>query len=91
MSLVITSVVFLVASVVLATGYVSYGSSLYQTSSQQEDLSVYGLQVWVNATDTKGIAWGTLGVRNDGEKIIAVDTIQVKGTDERFSRCWFFD
>ncbi|MDX1596013.1 MAG: hypothetical protein R3327_03645 [Nitrosopumilaceae archaeon] len=78
------------ASVVLATGYVSYGSSLYQNSSQQEDISVYGLQVWVNSTDSNGIGWGALGVRNDGERIVAVDTIQVKGIDVPIIN-WYVD
>ena len=89
-STVLTTVIILVASVVLGSGVVLYGTSLFQTGAQQDSIAVSGIQVWVNATDTTGDAWGAAGVRNTGEKILSVDTIQVRGTTVPLSN-WYFD
>lgn len=90
LSTVLTTVIILVASVVLGSGVVLYGTSMFQTVAQQESLEVQGIQLWVNATDAAGDAWGAAGVRNDGDKILSVDTIRIKGATVPFSS-WFFD
>ena len=77
-STVLTTVIILVASVVLGSGVVLYGTSMFQTVAQQESIEVQGIQLWVNATDAAGDAWGAAGVRNDGDKILSVDTILSK-------------
>ncbi|MDH3677779.1 MAG: hypothetical protein OEQ12_05700 [Nitrosopumilus sp.] len=89
-STVLTTVIILVASVVLGSGVVLYGTSLFQTVAQEESIEVQGIQVWVNATDPLGDAWGAAGVRNNGDQILAVDTISIKGTIVPFSS-WYWD
>ena len=89
-STVLTTVIILVASVVLGSASGLYGTSLFQTAAQQDNIAVSGIQVWVNATDSTGDAWGAAGVRNNGERIISVDTIQVRGTTVPLSN-WYFD
>ncbi len=89
-STVLTTVIILVASVVLGSGVVLYGTSMFQTVAQQESIEVQGIQLWVNATDAAGDAWGAAGVRNDGDKILSVDTISIKGTTVPFGN-WYFD
>jgi hypothetical protein len=89
-STVLTTVIILVASVVLGSGVVLYGTSLFQTVAQEESIAVQGIQVWVNATDPLGDAWGAAGIRNDGDKILSVDTIAIKGVTIPFSS-WYFD
>lgn len=89
-STVLTTVIILVASVVLGSGVVLYGTSLFQSGAQQDSIAVSGMNVWVNATDSTGDAWGAAGVRNNGEKIISVDTIQVRGTTVPISN-WYVD
>jgi len=89
-SVVLTTMIILVASVVLGTGVVIYGTSLFQTGAQQEEISIQGLRVWVNATDTNGISWGAVGVRNSGDKIISVDNILIRGASVPFTQ-WFVD
>jgi len=89
-STVLTTVIILVASVVLGSGVVLYGTSLFQSGAQQDSIAVSGMNVWVNATDAVGDAWGAAGVRNNGEKIISVDTIQVRGTTIPISS-WYVD
>ncbi|MHA7733884.1 hypothetical protein [Nitrosopumilus sp. S6] len=90
LSTVLTTVIILVASVVLGSGVVLYGTSLFQTGAQQDSIAVSGIQVWVNATDATGDAWGAAGVRNNGERILSVDTIQVRGTTVPLAN-WYFD
>jgi len=90
LSTVLTTVIILVASVVLGSGVVLYGTSMFQTVAQQENIEVQGIQLWVNATDAAGDAWGAAGVRNNGDKILSIDTISIKGTTVPFGN-WFFD
>jgi hypothetical protein len=87
-STVLTTMIILVASVVLGTGVVIYGTSLFQTGAQQEAIATAGVSVWVNATDTNGWTWGAAGVRNSGDKIVSVDSIQVRGTTVPFGNWW---
>ena len=78
------------ASVVLASGVILYGTSLFQTGASQEAISVSGLKIWVHGTDTKGLAWGAFSVRNSGDKVVSVDKISVRGQDVPFSQ-WYPD
>ncbi len=89
-STVLTTVIILVASVVLGSGVVLYGTSMFQTVAQEQSIDVEGIQIWVNATDPLGDAWGAAGVRNNGDQVLAVDTISVKGTNVPFTS-WYFD
>jgi len=89
-STVLTTMIILVASVVLGTGVVIYGTSLFQTGAQQESIVTQGVTLWVNATDTTGQAWGAAGVRNSGDKLVSVDAIQIRGASIPFSQ-WFVD
>jgi hypothetical protein len=87
-STVLTTVIILVASVVLGSGVVLYGTSLFQTVAQEQSIDVQGIQLWVNATDATGDAWGAAGVRNNGDQVLAVDTITIKGANVPFSDWW---
>ncbi|MCZ6581846.1 MAG: hypothetical protein O6761_01580 [Thaumarchaeota archaeon] len=89
-STVLTTMIILVASVVLGTGVVTYGTSLFQTGAQQQAITTQGVTMWVNSTDNSGIAWGAAGVRNSGDKIVSVDNIQVRGQTIGFSS-WYVD
>ncbi len=89
-STVLTTMIILVASVVLGTGVVIYGTSLFQTGAQQESITTQGVTMWVNSTNSSGISWGAAAVRNSGDKLISVDTIQVRGATVPFSN-WYVD
>lgn len=82
--------IILVASVVLGTGVVIYGTSLFQTSGQQEVIATQGVKVWVNSTDAAGVAWGAVGVRNTGDKLVSVDNIVVRGAVVPYTN-WYVD
>ena len=94
-SAVLTTIIILVASIVLGTAVVVYSTSLFQTGGQQQAIQVQGLKGWINATSTtatSGInaAWGGAAVRNVGDKILSVDNIQLRGTTIPFNN-WFAD
>ena len=89
-STVLTTIIILVASVVLASGVVLYGTSLFQSGTQQEAITVSGLKIWVHGTETDGLAWGAFAVRNSGDKVVSIDKISIRGIDVPFSQ-WYPD
>ena len=92
-SAVLTTLIILVASVVLGTGVVLYGTSLFQTGAQSSGVSTQGVHVWVNATNVatnKGWVWGAAEIRNSGDKILSVDQINVRGTQVPFAS-WYYN
>jgi hypothetical protein len=98
-SVVMTTMIILVASVVLGTGVVIYGTSLFQTGGQQQSIVSQGLKLWVNATTQTVVtgvtnpvnyAWGAAAIRNNGDVLASVNTIQVRGSSVPFN-AWFVD
>ena len=89
-STVLTTVIILVSSVVLGSGVVLYGTSLFQGGTQTENITVSGTKVWVHSTDSTGLAWGAAGIRNTGDKVVAIDTITVRGANIPFTQ-WYPD
>ncbi len=57
-STVLTTVIILVSSVVLGSGVVLYGTSLFQSSTQQEAITASGIKLWVHTDAADGLAWG---------------------------------
>ena len=88
-STVLTTMIILVASVVLGTGVVIYGTSLFQTGAQSESISTQGVKMWVNATDPLGTAWGAAAVRNTGDKLESIDTIKIRGVAVPYTS-WYY-
>ncbi len=89
-STVLTTVIILVSSVVLGSGVVLYGTSLFQGGTQTENISVTGTKIWVHTVASEGLSWGAAGVRNTGDKVLSVDTIQIRGQDIPFAQ-WYPD
>jgi len=89
-STAIVVIMSLVGSVILASGVVLYGTTLFQGGAQQESITVSGIKMWVHGTDANGLAWGAFSVRNTGDKVLSVNRIAVRGTDVPFAQ-WFPD
>lgn len=87
-STVLTTLIILVASVVLGTGVVLYGTSLFQTGAQSEGIATTGTSLWVDSTTSTGWAWGAVDVRNSGDKLLSVDSIQIRGQQVPFAN-WY--
>jgi len=89
-STVLTTVIILVSSVVLGSGVVLYGTSLFQSGTQQESITASGIKVWVHTDASEGLAWGAAKVRNTGDKVVSVDKISIRGSDIPFTQ-WYAD
>lgn len=89
-SAVIVTIMALTGSVVLASGVVLFGTTLFQGGAQQESITVSRIKMWVHGTDPEGLAWGAFAVRNTGDKVLSVDRIAVRGTDVPFAN-WYQD
>ena len=86
-STVLTTMIILVASVVLGTGVVLYGTSLFQTNANSESIVTTGTQLWVDSANS-GWAWGAFDVRNSGDKLLSVDQIIIRGQAVPFQN-WY--
>ncbi|MDE1770323.1 MAG: hypothetical protein KGI28_07220 [Thaumarchaeota archaeon] len=89
-SAVLTTLIILVASVVLGTGVVLYGTSLFQTGAQSSGVTAQGAHVWLNSTSTPSFTWGAVAIRNSGDKILSVDQINVRGNQVPYAN-WYYD
>ena len=89
-STVLTTIIILVASVVLGSGVVLYGTSLFQGAGLTESITVSGLSLWVHDSASDGLAWGAFSVRNSGDKLVSMDKISIRGNDVPFNQ-WYVD
>jgi hypothetical protein len=100
-SVVMTTMIILVASVVLGTGVVIYGTSLFQTGGQTQSISSQGIKLWINNTvqtntpagnpfNGQYASWGAAAIRNNGDVLTTVNTIQIRGVTIPFSN-WYVD
>jgi hypothetical protein len=99
-SAVLTTIIILVASIVLGTGVVVFSTNLFQTGGQSQSVQVQGVKTWVNGTWTgtgssggpagQTIGWGAFVIKNTGDKILSVSSVQVRGTSVPFTS-WYAD
>ncbi len=87
-STVLTTLIIVVASVVLGTAVTLFGTSLFQTGAQAQGMSVSNAHIWQGLNGTDTTVEGAVVVRNTGDKLIAVDGIEVRGASVVFSN-WF--
>lgn len=87
-STVLTTLIIVVASVVLGTAVTLFGTSLFQTGAQAQGVAVTQSHIWFKgdcdedalSTETDTVILGSVIVRNTGDKLLAVDTIKIRGT-----------
>ncbi|MFY3741147.1 MAG: hypothetical protein HMLIMOIP_001595 [Candidatus Nitrosomirales archaeon] len=87
-SVVLTTLIIVVASVVLGTAVTLFGTSLFQTGAQQQGIAVSQSNIWFKAdcdedalaTETDMLTLGSVVIRNSGDKLMAIDTIKIRGT-----------
>ena len=79
---VITTLIILIASVVLGAGVIFFGGSMFQTNTQQESMKVSNVHAWVanNGTGVAGdLSITAFAVQNTGSKPIAINSISMRG------------
>jgi hypothetical protein len=92
-SAVLTTIIILVASIVLGSGVVVFATSLFQTGGQQQSITVQGIKTWVNTTayaPGQNAAWGATAIRNGGDKLVSVNTVQIRGVTIPYIN-WYAD
>jgi hypothetical protein len=82
LSEVVTTLIILVISILLASVVVFYAINVVSTRVQEESLNISDVHIWVNSTATPGTANYTLAammVANTGGRDVVMDEIAVRG------------
>ena len=83
LSTVVTTLIILVVSVLLAGVVTMYAINITSTRTQQEDLRLSKQEVWYNVTGSYGYAAFTID--NVGGRDVVIDKIQVRGVEASWS------
>jgi len=89
-SSIIVVIVIMMASIALATGVVLYGVTLFQGASLVESIVVTEAKLWVYYPVSVNLSWGAFAARNNGDIVLSIDRIVVRGTDVPFKQ-WYAD
>jgi hypothetical protein len=90
---VITTLIILIASVVLGAGVIFFGGSLFQTNTENEAIQVSNSHIWVgaNATGTPNPdSVAGFVVQNTGGKVVSIQSITVRGQSVPNSQ-WYYN
>jgi hypothetical protein len=87
-SAVLTTIIILVASIVLGTGVVVFSTGLFQSGGSQQAVQVQGLRGWVNNTATAGYSWGAFAIKNTGDKIVSISSITLRSAAVPYSNMY---
>ena len=83
---VITTLIVLIASVVLGAGVIFFGGSLFQSNTENEAIQVSNSHIWVNSTASQA----GFVVQNTGGTVVSVQTITIRGTSVPTS-AWYYN
>jgi len=82
LSTVVTTLIILVVSVLLAGVVTMYAINITSTRTQQEELRLSKQAIWVYAA---GTAYAAVSVDNVGGRDVVIDKIQVRGVEAAWS------
>jgi len=82
LSTVVTTLIILVVSVLLAGVVTMYAINITSTRTQQEDLRLSKQAVWVYAN---GTAFAAVAIDNVGGRDVVIDKVQVRGVEANWS------
>jgi hypothetical protein len=85
---VITTLIILIASVVLGAGVIFFGGSLFQTNTENEAIQVSNTHIWVAPNGTSSV--GAFVVQNTGGKAVSVQGITLRGMAVP-SSTWYYN
>jgi len=74
---VITTLIILIASVILGAGVIFFGGSMFQTNTQSESVKVTNVHSWVSPTTNSNVT--AFAVQNVGSKPISINSISFRG------------
>ncbi len=73
---VITTLIILIASVVLGAGVIFFGGSMFQTNTTSESVKVSNVHSWVA---NNGTAVTAFAIQNTGSKPVTINSISLRG------------
>ena len=73
---VITTLIILIASVVLGAGVIFFGGSMFTTNTQSEQVKVTNTASWVASNSTASTAFA---IQNVGSKAVTITDIKLRG------------
>jgi hypothetical protein len=79
---VITTLIILIASVVLGAGVIFFGGSMFQTNTQSESIKVSNVNSWVNSATNPAadqVSTTAFVVQNTGSKAVTINSISLRG------------
>ena len=82
LSTVVTALIILVVSVLLAGVVTMYAINITSTRTQQEDLRLSKQKIWVYAN---GTAFAAVAIDNVGGRDVVLDKVQVRGVEAGWS------
>jgi len=88
LSVVVTTLIILVVSVLLATVVTFYAINVTTTRVQEESLHLTKQHIWYNTTG--GWAEGALVILNTGGRDVVIDKISVRGQECQWSSIYYW-
>lgn len=86
---VITTLIILIASVVLGAGVIFFGGSMFQTNTGSESIKMSNTHIWV-ASNSTGESVGAFVVQNTGDKVISIERVTIRGQSVPTSS-WYYN
>jgi len=86
LSQVVTTLIILVVSVLLAGVVTYYATNITMTRTQQETLVIQYAHIWVNSTGTGEAAFY---LKNVGGKDVLIDKVAVRGVEAAWSTVYY--
>ncbi|HJS82581.1 MAG TPA: hypothetical protein VJ742_07065 [Nitrososphaera sp.] len=83
---VITTLIILIASVVLGAGVIFFGGSMFQTNTQSESIKISNVHSWV---DNANLGTTAFVVQNTGSKAVTINSISLRGVSVPTSAWWY--
>jgi hypothetical protein len=87
---VITTLIILIASVVLGAGVIFFGGSLFQTNTENEAIQVSNAHIWVGTNGTSQDSVAAFVIQNTGGKVVSIQSITVRGQSVPTSS-WYYN
>lgn len=87
---VITTLIILIASVVLGAGVIFFGGSLFQTNTESESVQVSNAHAWSGNTPGAADSQAAFVVKNTGGKVVSINSVSLRGTPIPVSG-WYYN
>jgi len=85
-----STLIIVISSVFMATGFGFFATSLVQQETLTEAITVYKIKLWVHDSAPEGLGWGAISLRNTGDVETVIDAITIRGSEIPYSN-WYVD